>query len=72
MTDPATLRAFLLGEVEALEPFGFVAVGPSGHPLHVVEVTRGEDGGLEVRAPGRPPLLPDLPAPRTSGGRVTP
>jgi hypothetical protein len=61
MTDPATLRTFLVGEVEALEPFGFVAVGPTGHPLHVVEVTRPKDGGLEVRAPGRPRLLPDLP-----------
>jgi hypothetical protein len=61
MTDPATMRSFLLGEVEALEPFGFVAVGPAGHPLHVVEVTRAADGGFEVRAPGRPRLLPDLP-----------
>jgi hypothetical protein len=60
MTDPAAARAFLLGEVEALEPFAFVAVAPGGHPFHVVEVTRREDGGLEVRVPGRPRGLPEL------------
>jgi hypothetical protein len=61
MTDPAAARAFLLGEVNALEPFGFVAVAPTGHPLHSVEVTRREDEGLEVRVPGRPPIVPELP-----------
>jgi hypothetical protein len=60
MADPMTTRAFLLAEVEALEPFGFVLLGAAGNPLHVVEVTRREDGKLEVRAPGRPPILPPL------------
>jgi hypothetical protein len=34
-----------------------------------VEVTRGEDGRLEVRIPGRPPLLPELPVPVRSALR---
>jgi hypothetical protein len=60
MTDPAVLRAFLRSEIEALEPFGFVAVTPAERPLDVVEVTRSESGGLEVRVPGRPQVLPEL------------
>jgi hypothetical protein len=60
MTDPAVLRAFLRSEVEALEPFGFVAMTPAGRPLDVVEVTRSEGGGLEVRVPGRPQIVPEL------------
>jgi hypothetical protein len=69
MTDPAAARAFLVAEVEALEPFDFVAVVPSGHPLPIAEVIRGEDGGLEVRVPGRPRPLPDLELPVRSGLR---
>lgn len=61
MTRPDNARSFLLPEIEAMEPFGFVAVGPAGSPLHVVEATRREDGGLEVRVPGRPPIVPELP-----------
>jgi hypothetical protein len=60
MTDPAAARAYLLGEVEALEPFALLLASPAGRPLHVVEVTRREDGGLEVRVPGRPPVVPEL------------
>lgn len=60
MTDPAAARSFLLSEVEALEPFGFVAVFPFGRPLQIVEATRREDGGLEVRVPGRPRHAPGL------------
>jgi len=62
VTDPASARAFLVGEVEALEPHGFVAAGPAGESLQVVEITRGADHGLELRIPGRPPFLPELPA----------
>jgi hypothetical protein len=66
MADPATLRAFLLGEVEALAPFEFVALIPVEHPFHIVEVTCREDGGLEVRVPGRPASASALePAVRT-------
>jgi len=61
MSDPAVARAFLLAEVEALEPFAFVLVSPAGKPLHVIEVTRSEGGGLEVRVPGRPRIVPELP-----------
>lgn len=61
MTDPAAARSFLESEAEALESFAFVAVAPSGQPLHTVELTRGEAGSLEVRVPGRPPMLPELP-----------
>ncbi|MEN8159883.1 MAG: YbjN domain-containing protein [Myxococcota bacterium] len=60
MTNPVTANAYLLGEVEALEPFGFLAVAPIGHPFHTLEVTRGEKSGLEVRVPGRPPIVPEL------------
>ena len=61
MTDPVSAKTFLVGEVEALEPHGFVATSPVGEPLHLVEVTRGEDHRLEVRVPGRPPFVPELP-----------
>lgn len=69
MSDPAAARAFLESEVEALEAFGFLAVAPAGRPLHTVEVTRLEDGALEVRVPGRPPVLPELPVPVRSALR---
>lgn len=61
MTDPAVTRAFLLSEVDALEPFAFLAATPTSHPLHTVEVTRRGDASLEVLVPGRPPVLPALP-----------
>jgi hypothetical protein len=66
MADVALARAYLQAEVEALEPFGFVAVEPAGSPLHGVEATRREDGRLEVRVPGRPPILPSLSLPERS------
>jgi hypothetical protein len=69
MTDPATARSFLLGEVEALDPFDLVALSPAGQPLHSVEVTRTQDHGLEVRVPGRPPILEELPVPVRSALR---
>jgi hypothetical protein len=55
-------NAYLRGEVDRLEPFAFVAMSPAGRPLHMVEATRREDQGLEVRVPGRPPSAPELPA----------
>ena len=60
MTDPAAARSFLVGEVVALEPFGFVAVVPGGDALHIVEVMRLGDGSVEVRVPGRPRGAPEL------------
>ena len=69
MTDPAVARSFLVGEVDALEPFDFLAVSPAAAPLHLVEVTRREDQRLEVHVPGRPPLLPELPIPIRSALR---
>ena len=66
MADPAATRAYLHAEVESLEPFAFVLVGPAGSPLQVVEVTRGEDGKLSVRVPGRPRILPPLLLPERS------
>ena len=60
MPDPAITRAFLLAEVESLEPFAFVLLSPAGKPLHLVEVTRLESGALEMRIPGRPPIVPEL------------
>ena len=61
MSDRAVARAFLEGEIERLEPFDFVAFGPAGRPLELLEVTRREDRALEVRLPGRPPPLPPVP-----------
>jgi T3SS (YopN, CesT) and YbjN peptide-binding chaperone 1 len=60
MTDPIAARAFLHAEIGGLEPFESVLVGPAGKPLAVIEVTRREDHGLEVRVPGRPPAVPEL------------
>jgi hypothetical protein len=60
MTNPEIAKAFLVSEIEALESFDFVVVAPAGQPLHVAEVTRCEGGSLEVRVPGRPPLVPEL------------
>ena len=60
MATPAA-RAFLLAEIEALEPFGFVLVSPAANLLHALEIGRTAEGGLEVRVPGRPPVLPELP-----------
>lgn len=60
MPDAATVRAFLVAEVEALEPFAFVVMSPAGTPLHAVEVTRSAGGDLEVRIPGRPRIVPEL------------
>ncbi|MDP6980686.1 MAG: hypothetical protein QF570_19150 [Myxococcota bacterium] len=60
MTYPAATQAYLSAEIEDLEPFGFLAISPSGRPLHLLEVTRLEEGELEVRVPGRPPALPAL------------
>jgi hypothetical protein len=71
MTDPSTARAYLAAEIEALGPLDFVLARPSAAPLHVVEVTRGEDLALEVRVPGRPPIVPILaPAVRASLGEA--
>ena len=60
MTDTSQARAFLLSEVAALAPFDCLIVGPSGTPLHMLEVTRREDGTLELQVPGRPPGVPEL------------
>ena len=60
MTDAVATRAFLVGEVEALEPLSFLAIGPPGKVLSFVEVARDHEGALEVRVPGRPPGLPSL------------
>jgi hypothetical protein len=60
MTNPVAARSFLMSEVELLHAFDFVAVFPSGRPQHMVEVTRREDGGIEVRVPGRPRSVPEL------------
>jgi hypothetical protein len=60
MANSKSAREFLQGEVEALEAFDFVAVGPAGRPMQLVEISRDEDQTLEVRVPGRPPVAPPL------------
>jgi hypothetical protein len=61
MTHADTTRAFLTAEAERLAPFEFVAMMPSGNPLDIVEIARGQDGGLLVSVPGRPRMAPELP-----------
>jgi len=63
MTDASVTRAYLESEIEGLEAFGFVRIVPAGQPLQTVEVARFEDGQLEMRVPGRPPMVPELPVP---------
>ena len=63
MTDFALARGFLLAEIEGLAPLDSIAVAPSRTPLHTVEVTRSESGALEVRVPGRSPMVPPLEVP---------
>lgn len=60
MSRTEVTRAFLVGEVEGLEPLDMILVAPMDQPLEVVELTRTEEGALEVRIPGRPPILPPL------------
>ena len=55
-------RQFLIEEVAAAEAFDFVAVGPAGRPMQMVEIARNESEDLEVRVPGRPPVVPPLSA----------
>lgn len=61
MTNPTAAKAYFEAEVESLASFDFVVMVPSGNPLHAVEATRRQDGGLEVRLPGRPRPVPALP-----------
>jgi hypothetical protein len=60
MSSRDTTRAFLVSQVDGLEPFGFVTLSPTGAPLHMVEVNRREDQALEVCVPPRPMALPEL------------
>jgi len=69
MTEPSVTRTYLEAEVESLEPFGFVRMIPAGQMLRTVEVARNEGGGLEVRVPGRPPVVPELAVPVRSALR---
>jgi hypothetical protein len=61
MTDPIVLTPYLVGEVEALEPLSFLALAPGHNPLHILEVRRTEESGLQLRVPGRPSFAPELP-----------
>jgi|GEM_PF-1312513 len=60
MRDPASAHAFLTSEVTALDAFEFVTVEPSGQSLHRLEIGRTENQSLELRVPGRMPMLPAL------------
>jgi len=62
MGDPTLVEALLECEAEGLEPLTSIGVIPSGSPLHAVEVMRREDQALEVRVPGRPPIVAPLDA----------
>lgn len=63
MTDPRLVSGYLEAEVDALAPFEFLAFGPAGAPLHFLELTRREDGSIELRVPGRPAGIPPLTLP---------
>ena len=60
MSETGEMQRYVESEVESLESFDFVAIGPAGRAFHMVEVSRGEDHGLEVRVPGRPPFIKAL------------
>ncbi len=60
MGNSEAVRTYLISEVESLEPFDLVLIAPINQPLHVAELTRTEEGALETRIPGRPPILPPL------------
>lgn len=67
MTKPEVARTFLLSEIEGLEAFDLILVAPANRPLFVTEVTRTEAGALEVRMPGRPPIVPPFDASARQG-----
>ena len=69
MRDQASARAFLRGEIDALDAFEFLIVGPPENPLSRIEISRTEAGGLEITVPGRPPFLPELDVPVRSALR---
>jgi len=60
MSGADAMQTFVEGEVRSLAPLDFVAIGPAGRPHHLVEVCRREGGELEVRVPGRPPIVQGL------------
>ena len=60
MTTRESARVFLSDEIEALLAFECIVVSPVSRQLEATEVMRREDGGLEVRVPGRPPPFPSL------------
>jgi hypothetical protein len=60
MRDRTAVRDYLKGEIEALDEFDFIVIGPAGHPLHRVEIGRTEEKTIELRVPGRLPGLPAI------------
>jgi len=63
MRDQVSTRQFLRGEIEALEAFEFLVVGPPEQPLNRIEISRAEDRSIQIVVPGRPPILPELEVP---------
>jgi hypothetical protein len=60
MSNLEAVRSYLLSEVERLEAYDMMLVSPMDRPLGVTEVTKNEGGSLEVRIPGRPPVVPQF------------
>ncbi len=56
-----TRQTFIETQVRVLEPFDFVVIAMSELPFAAVEVSREEDGHLEVGLSGRPPMAPYSP-----------
>jgi hypothetical protein len=54
-------RTYLCALVESLVPLEFLSVVPSGAPLQLVQIGRGEDGRVLISLPGRPAMAPQLP-----------
>jgi hypothetical protein len=55
------LRSYLKTEIESLEPLAFIALIPTGNPLHILEIGKTEAGDLQLAVPGRPLNAPELP-----------
>ena len=56
------LRSYLKTEIEALDPLDFIAIVPTGNPLHILEIGRTDAGELQLSVPGRPRNAPEIPS----------
>jgi hypothetical protein len=56
------LRSYLKTEIEALDALDFIAIVPTGNPLHILEIGKTDEGTLQLSVPGRPRSAPEIPS----------